>query len=392
MEPAYILYGTRTPIGKFQGGLSPLKATDLGAHVVKACVAALKLDPAAVDEAIFGNVISAGLGQNPARQAALQGGLPPTIPAFTVNKVCGSGLKAVSLAAQAVAAGEADLAVAGGMESMTNAPYLAPEMRAGSRLGDARLLDAMIVDGLWCPFEDWHMGKAADHTAQKHKLTRERQDLYAIQSHQRAAKAAADGLFAQEITPVPLKSRKGDLTLSADEGIRADASPEGMAKLKPAFDPAGTVTAANASQISDGAAALVVASEAGAKKAGVKPVARILATAVSGVPPKEIFDAPVGAIRKLLEKAQLKPGQIDLFEVNEAFAAQTLANSQELGLDAERVNIHGGAIALGHPIGCSGARILVTLLNALTLRQKRYGIAAACLGGGNAIALAVERV
>lgn len=392
METAYILHGTRTPIGKFQGGLSPLSATDLGAHAVRSCVSALKLDPAAVDEAIFGNVIGAGLGQNPARQAALKGGLPPTIPAFTVNKVCGSGLKAVSLAAQAVAAGEAHIAIAGGMESMTNAPYLAPQMRAGSRLGNAQLLDAMIVDGLWCPFEDWHMGKAADHVAAKHAVTREMQDAYAVESHKRAAKAAAAGFFAKEISPVAIKGRKGETVVAVDEGIRTDASPEGMAKLKPAFDTAGTVTAANASQISDGGAALVVASEAGAKKAGAKPLARILATAVSGVPPKEIFDAPVSAIRKLAEKARLKLDQVDLFEVNEAFAAQTLANGRELGLDWERVNVHGGAIALGHPIGCSGARILVTLMNALTLRQKRYGIAAACLGGGNAIAMAVEKL
>ncbi len=392
METPYILYGTRTPIGRFQGGLSALSATDLGAHAVRAAVSALKLDPAAIDECVFGNVIGAGLGQNPARQAALKGGLPPSIPAFTVNKVCGSGLKAVSLAAQAVAVGEARLAIAGGMESMTNAPYLAPQMRAGSRLGNAQLLDAMIVDGLWCPFEDWHMGKAADHIARKHGITREMQDTYSIESHRRAARATADGVFTREISPVTIKGRKGDTVISADEGIRTDASPEGMAKMKPAFDPTGTVTAANASQISDGAAALVIASESGAKKAGIKPVARILSTATSGVPPKEIFDAPVGAIRTLVAKAGLKLDQIDLFEVNEAFAAQTLANGKELGLDPARVNVHGGAIALGHPIGCSGARILVTLLSALALRKARYGVAAACLGGGNAIAMAIERL
>lgn len=392
MEAAYILHGVRTPIGKFQGGLAPLKATDLGAHVVSACVAALSLDPAAVDECVFGNVVSAGLGQNPSRQAALKGGLPPTIPAFTVNKVCGSGLKAVALAAQAVATGETHLAIAGGMESMTNAPYLAPDLRTGQRLGNARLLDAMIVDGLWCPFEDWHMGRAADHTAAKHTLSREDLDRYAAQSHARAAAAAAAGTFAREIAPIMVKTRKGNVTIADDEGIRADTTPETLARLRPAFDASGVVTAGNASQISDGAAALVVAGEAGAKRANAKPIARILATAASGVPPKEIFDAPVAAIRRLLEKTRLTLDRVDLFEVNEAFAAQVLANGRELGLDWDRVNVHGGAIALGHPIGCSGARILVTLLNALAMRRGRVGVAAACLGGGNAIAMAIERL
>jgi acetyl-CoA C-acetyltransferase len=339
----------------------------------------------------MGNVIQAGLGQNPARQAALKAGLPDTITAFTVNKVCGSGLKAVMLAAQAIRAGDADLIAAGGMESMSRAPYLLFGARAGWKYGDQKVVDAMLHDGLWCAFEDWHMGEAAEHIATKCGVSRADQDRFAAQSQQRAGAAWERGAFAAEVVPVTVGSGPKAKTVSRDEGMRPDTTAEVLAKLKPSFREGGTVTAGNASLLSDGAAAVVVASARGAKQLGTKPLARIIAYTTSGVKPKDIFIAPVYAVRRVLERAGLAMKDIDLFELNEAFAAQMLACGKELGLDERRVNVNGGAIALGHPIGASGARVLVTLLHALEQRGLKRGLASLCLGGGNAVAMIVER-
>ena len=393
MQP-YILSAVRTPHGKFLGALADIAAPRLGAVAVHVALgrAAVKADM--VDEVIMGHVLQAGVGQNPARQAALLAGLPDTVSAFTVNKVCGSGLKAIALAAQAVMAGDAQVIVAGGMESMSRAPYLLPNARTGLKYGDQPTVDALIRDGLWCPFENWPMGDAAEHTATQCGITRAAQDRYAAASHQRAAAAWERGDFAAEIAPISLEGKGGRSTVSfgVDEGIRANSTAESLAALKPAFQKAGTVTAGNASQLSDGAAAVVVATERAAEQIGTPPLARIVAYATSGVAPKDLFLAPATAIPMVLAKANWSLNDVDLFELNEAFAAQMLACVQKLGLDEAKVNVNGGAIALGHPIGASGARVLVTLVHALHNRGLKRGVACLCLGGGNAIAMAIERV
>ncbi len=389
---AFILSAVRTPVGKFLGGLSELPAPKLGAVAIAEAVKRANVSPAAVDECVMGCVVQAGLGQAPARQAAIFGGLPDTIPAFTVNKVCGSGLKAVMLAAQSIKAGDAHVVVAGGMESMSRAPFLLPNVRGGYKYGDQTAKDSLVLDGLWCPFENWAMGEAAEHIASKCAISRADQDRFSAQSHQRAAAAWAGGAFAAEVVPVTVGSGAKATTVSKDEGIRADSTAEGLAKLRPAFRPDGTVTAGNASQLSDGAAALVVASGDAAGQLGTKPLARIVAYATSGVAPKDIFIAPVPAVQMALAKAGLTASDIDMWELNEAFAAQLLACGKELGLDEAKVNVNGGAVALGHPIGASGARVLATLVHALHARGGRYGLASLCLGGGNAVAMVIEKV
>jgi acetyl-CoA C-acetyltransferase len=388
----YILSAVRTPVGKFLGGLSELPAPKLGAVAVSAALGRAGVSAEAVDEVVMGCVVQAGVGQAPARQAAIFGGLPDTLAAYTVNKVCGSGLKAVMLAAQSIKAGDANVVVAGGMESMSRAPFLLPNVRAGYKYGDQSAKDSLIQDGLWCAFENWAMGEAAEHIAAKCSVGRADQDRFSVQSHKRAAAAWESGAFAAEVVPVTVGGGAKAVTVSKDEGVRADSSPEGLAKLRPAFRSDGTVTAGNASQLSDGAAAVVVASGDAAGKLGAKPLARIVAYATSGVAPKDIFIAPVPAVQRVLTKAGLKLSDIDLFELNEAFAAQMLACGKELKLDESKVNVNGGAIALGHPIGASGARVLVTLIQALHARKLRYGLASLCLGGGNAVAMVVERV
>jgi acetyl-CoA C-acetyltransferase len=392
MADAFLLSGVRTPIGKYLGGLAEVPAVQLGAIVVAETMRRAGVPPDRVEEVILGNVIQAGLGQNPARQSALKAGLPDTIAAYTVNKVCGSGLKAVMLAAQAIRAGDAELLVAGGIESMSRAPYLLFDARGGWKYGDQKVVDAMIHDGLWCAFEDWHMGEAAEHIAQKCGVSRADQDRFAAQSHQRASAAWEKGAFNAETIAVTAGSGPKAKTVNRDEGMRPDSTAQILGKLKPSFRPDGTVTAGNASMLSDGAAALVVASARAAERLGTKPLARIIAYATSGVAPKDIFIAPVAAVRMVLEKAKLNLKDIDLFEMNEAFAAQMLACGKELKLDEERVNVNGGAIALGHPIGASGARVLVTLLYALEQRGLKRGLASLCLGGGNAVAMIVERM
>ena len=392
MTKSYLLSGCRTPIGKFLGAFSSVSATDLGASVVREAVARAEIEAAAVDEVILGNVLSAGLGQAPARQAALGAGLPPTVTALTINKVCGSGLEAVTLADRAIRLGDAKLVVAGGMENMSRAPHLLPAVREGWKLGNREAVDSMIHDGLWCAFEGQHMGNSAEYIAEKHNVTREDQDACAVESHRRAAAAAEAGKFAAEIVPVTIKSRRGETIVESDEGPRAETDADSLAKLRPSFSREGTVTAGNASQLSDGAAAVVVASEAIAEKCDSPLKARIVASATSGVAPKDIFIAPVTAVEQVLAKANLTIDQIDLFELNEAFAAQSVACLRGLKLEDARVNVHGGAIALGHPIGASGARVLVTLLHALNDRNLKRGLASLCLGGGNAVAMIVERV
>jgi acetyl-CoA C-acetyltransferase len=386
----FLLSAVRTPVGKFLGELADVPAPRLGAVALKEALARAGVAPDRVDEAIFGNVVQAGVGQAPARQAALFAGLPDTIPAYTVNKVCGSGLKAVMLAAQAIKAGDAEIVAAGGFESMSLAPHLLERSRTGLKYGDGKLVDALIRDGLWCAFENWPMGDAAEHIAAKCNVSRADQDRFSAQSHQRAAAAWASGAFAAEVVPVTVGSGPKARTVTKDEGVRADSTAEGLAKLRPAFKPDGTVTAGNASQLSDGAAAVVVASEKAARSG--KPLARIVSYATSGVAPKDIFIAPVSAVRMALDKAKLGLKDIDLFELNEAFASQMLACNQGLEIDEAKVNVNGGAIALGHPIGASGARVLTTLVHALAARGLRYGVASLCLGGGNAVAMVVERV
>jgi acetyl-CoA C-acetyltransferase len=391
MPHSYLLAGCRTPIGRFQGGLSPLAAPELGAATVAEAVRRAGIDPGEVDEAIFGVVLSAGLGQAPARQAALNGGLPSTVAAVTINKVCGSGLKAVMLADQAIRCGDARLIVAGGMESMSRAPFLLPEVRDGWKFGNRQAIDSMIHDGLWCAFENASMGASADYIAESRQVGRNKQDAFAVESHRRAVAAMQAGEFDAEIVPVAIPGRKGSTTVARDEGPREDCTLEGLAKLRPAFDASGTVTAANASQLSDGAAAVIVADETYAKE-NLSPLkAKIVAAATSGVEPKEIFIAPVEAIQRVLAKARLTLDDIDLVELNEAFAAQCLACMGPLGLSAEKTNVAGGAIALGHPIGASGTRILVTLMHLLERRKLRRGLASLCLGGGNAVAMIIER-
>jgi acetyl-CoA C-acetyltransferase len=391
MQDAFIVSAIRTPIGKYLGSLVDFSAPELGGRVLKAALEKAKLSPAAVNEVIMGCVLQAGLGQNPARQSALKAGLADTIAAFTVNKVCGSGLKSVMLAAQAIRAGDADIILAGGMESMSRAPHLLFNTRAGWKIGDQKAVDEMIHDGLWCAFENWHMGEAAEHIAAKCGVHRTDQDRFAVQSHQRADKAWAQGAFYKEVLPIQIGAGAKLRTMTQDEGYRADTSVEAMGKLKPAFKADGTGTAGNASMLSDGAAAVAVMSSRGLETTGAKPMARIVAYATSGIAPKDIFLAPVGAVRMVLEKAKLKIGDIDLFELNEAFAAQMLACNKDLQIDEAKINIHGGAIALGHPIGASGTRVLVTLVHALERRKAHYGLASLCLGGGNAVAMIVER-
>jgi acetyl-CoA C-acetyltransferase len=392
---AFILSAVRTPIGKFLGGLADLSAPKLGAIAIAEAIQRAKVRPDEIEDVIMGNVVQAGVGQAPARQAAIAAGIPDTVPAHTTNMVCGSGLKAVMLAAQSIRAGDANLIVAGGMESMSRAPFLLQGVRQGYKYGDQKAVDALINDGLWCPFENCAMGESAEYIATKCAVSRADQDRFSAQSHQRAAAAWASGAFANEVVPVtfPATGKKPIPPVERDEGIRADTTPETLAKLRPAFrTDGGTVTAGNASQLSDGAAALVVASGKFVEQNRAKPLARIVAYSMSGVHPKDIFIAPVPAVKTVCEKARLSPGDIDLWELNEAFAAQMLACGKELKLDESKVNIHGGAVALGHPIGASGARVLTTLIHALHRHGKRYGLASLCLGGGNAVAMIVERV
>src|SRR5690242_7000300 len=393
MNQAVILSAVRTPIGKFQGGLSSFAATELGAKVVTEAVHRAGVDPKSVDEVIMGNVVQAGLGQNPARQAALRGGLASRVAAMTINKVCGSGLKAVALAAQSVMLGESDVIVAGGMESMSNCPYLLPGARGGYRIGDGKIIDSMIHDGLWDVYEDFHMGMTGELVAEKYKISREEQDKFALQSHQRAVQAMNSCFVESQILPIDVPQKKGEpIVLRRDESPRADASLEALAKLRPAFKKDGTVTAGNAPGTNDGAAAVVVTSERNAQRLGKKPMARIVAQSVGGVEPKWVMMAPVEAVNKLLKKTGWdRDKDVDLVELNEAFAVAAIAVTRQLNLNPEKVNVNGGAVALGHPIGASGARILVTLLYELQRRNLQRGIAALCLGGGNAVALAVER-
>jgi acetyl-CoA C-acetyltransferase len=391
MTEAVILSAVRTPIGRFLGELSELPAPRLGAVAVREAMKRAGVAADRVDEVIMGNVVQAGVGQNPARQAALFADMPNTIAAFTVNKVCGSGLKAVMLAAQAIRAGDAQVVVAGGMESMSRAPFLLPNVRTGYKYGDQKAVDALIHDGLWCAFENWPMGDAAEYIAAKCSVTRGEQDRFSVQSHRRAAAAWENGSFANEVVSVTVGSGAKARAVSRDEGIRADSTIESLAKLKPAFKRDGTVTPGNSSQLSDGAAAIVVASRDAASRLGTKPLARIVSYATSGVHPKEIFIAPVTVVRMAAEKAKLKLGDVDLFELNEAFAAQMLACNSDLKIDEGRINVNGGAIALGHPIGASGARVLTTLVHALHKRGVKRGLASLCLGGGNAVAMVIER-
>ncbi|HKC64386.1 MAG TPA: acetyl-CoA C-acetyltransferase [Pyrinomonadaceae bacterium] len=390
---AVIISAVRTPTGKFQGALKDFKATDLGAMVVRESVRRARVRPEDVDEVIMGCVIQAGLGQNPARQAALRGGIPFGVSAVTVNKVCGSGLKAVMMAAQGVQLGDSEIVVAGGMESMTNAPYLIPKAREGYRLGNGVLVDAMINDGLWCAFENYHMGNTGEVVAERYHVTRQEQDEYALNSHRKAAAATNAGKFKDEILPVEIPQKKGaPIVLETDETIREETSLEALAKLKPAFKKeGGTVTAGNAPGVNDGASAVVVTSLERARSLGVEPMARIAAQATSGIEPELVMMAPVEAIRKVLRKAGWSLNEVDLIELNEAFAVQAVAIIRELDLDPDKVNVNGGAVALGHAIGQSGSRLLTTMLYEMKRRDVHRGLAALCLGGGNAVAMAVER-
>jgi acetyl-CoA C-acetyltransferase len=390
---AYIVGAARTPIGKFQGALSAIPAPQLGAIAIRAAVERAGVDPATIDEVLMGNVVPAGEGQAPARQASISAGLPDTVGAITINKICGSGLKAVMLATQALRSGDGEVFVAGGMENMNAIPYYLLNGRFGYRMGNGEVVDGMIHDGLWCAFEKHHMGNSAEWIAREYEVTRQAQDEYSVESHRRAVAAIDAGRFADEITPVEIPQRKGaPLVVATDETPRRETSLEALARLRPAFDPAGTVTAGNAPPISDGGAAVVVMSGDRARATGVAPLARITGYAQAAVKPLELFTAPIFAVRRLLDRLGVGIDYFDLIEVNEAFAAQTLADGRELGMDWEKVNVNGGAIALGHPIGCSGARVLVTLLYALEQRGLRTGLATLCLGGGEAVALSVERI
>ena len=391
MTDVYILSAARTPIGKFGGGLSTTPATELGAIAIRAAVERSGIPAERVDEAIMGQVLQAGAGQAPARQAALRAGLPEGVSATTINKVCGSGLKAVMMGASAIRAGDAGVIVAGGMESMNMAPYLLPQARTGYRLGDGTVVDSTVHDGLWCSTCDVHMGIHAERVAAKHDVTRQAQDEFALRSHQRAIAAQEAGRFDEEIVPVTVPGKKGDMVIGADEGPRSDSTLEALAELKPAFQPdGGTVTAGNAPGITDGAAALVIASEDALD--GAQPMARITGYAQADVAPEWLFEAPITGVRRLVEKVGGSIGDFDLIEINEAFAAQVLADGNELGFDWDRVNVNGGAIALGHPIGASGARVLTTLLHELRRRGGGKGLATLCLGGGGAVAMAIETV
>jgi len=393
MDTPVILSAVRTPIGKFQGGLASFSAPELGGKVVAEAARRAGIDPKQIDEAILGNVVQAGLGQNPARQAALKGGCDSRVAAMTINKVCGSGLKAVALAAQAVALGESEIVAAGGMESMSNCPYLLPQARTGYRIGNATLVDSMISDGLWDAYENFHMGMTGELVAEKYSITREEQDKFALESHQKAVRARKSCFFEAQILPIEVQQKKGDpIVIRYDESPREDTTLEALAKLKPAFKKDGTVTAGNAPGTNDGAAAVIVTGERNAANLGKRPMARIVAQAVSGVEPKWVMMAPVDAVEKLLKKTGWdRDKDVDLVELNEAFSVAAIAVTRQLKLDPQKVNVNGGAVAIGHPIGASGARVLVTLLYELERRNLKRGIAALCLGGGNAVALAVER-
>jgi acetyl-CoA C-acetyltransferase len=393
-DEVVIISGCRTPVGKFQGSLSDFSATRLGAMVVKEAVQRARLDPKQVDECIMGNVISAGLGQNPARQAAIFGGLAPEVGAMTVNKVCGSGLKAVALAAQAIQTENSSIVVAGGMESMTNAPYLLPQARKGYRLGNAQIVDSMVNDGLWDIFNDYHMGITGENVAEKYGISREEQDQFALESHRKALSAIQECRFKSQVVPVELPAKKKGsppVIFDKDESPRADTTIDVLRSLKPAFKKDGTVTAGNAPGVNDGAAAVVVTGAKQARALGAEPMVRIRAQATSGIDPAWVMMAPVGAVRKIWEKTGWKNEDVDLYELNEAFSVQALGVIRELGLDPRKVNVNGGAVAIGHPIGASGARVLVTLIYEMIRRDVHRGIAALCLGGGNAVAMAVER-
>jgi acetyl-CoA C-acetyltransferase len=393
-DDVVIISGCRTPVGKFQGSLSDFRAPELGAMVVRAAVKRAGLNPDQVDECIMGNVVSAGLGQNPARQAAIYGGLSSSTGAMTINKVCGSGLKAVALAAQAIQTGNSSIVVAGGMESMTNAPYLLPQARKGYRLGNAQVVDSMVNDGLWDIYNDYHMGITGENVAEKYGITREEQDEFAVNSHRKALAAWKECRFKSQIVPVEIPAKKKgqpSTWFEKDESPREDTTIEVLRALKPAFKKDGTVTAGNAPGVNDGAAAVVVTGAHRAKDLGAQPMVRIVAQATSGVDPKWVMMAPVGAVKKIWEKTGWKNEDVDLYELNEAFSVQALGVMHELGLDPNKVNVNGGAVAIGHPIGASGARVLVTLIYEMIRRDVKRGIAALCLGGGNAVAMAVER-
>jgi acetyl-CoA C-acetyltransferase len=400
MREVVIVAAVRTAVGKFQGALSEKTAVELGAIVVREAVARAGVDPASVDECVMGCVLPAGLGQNPARQAALQGGLADTVAALTINMVCGSGLKAVALAAQAIATGAAEIVVAGGMESMSNAPYLMPGARKGLRMGDATVVDSMVRDGLWCACDDQHMGMTGELVAEKHGITREQQDAFALESHRRATVAWREGRFAAEVVPVTLPAKKKGaepILFTRDESVREEAVDDpavalaALSALRPAFKKDGTVTAGNAPGVNDAAAAVVVMSAERARELGLKPMVTIRAQAMSGVAPRWVMLAPVLGVERVLERAEWSLADVDLFELNEAFSVQALGVTRELGIGLERVNVNGGAVAIGHPIGASGARVLVTLIHEMMRRDAKKGVAALCLGGGNSVALAVER-
>jgi acetyl-CoA C-acetyltransferase len=393
-DDVVIISGCRTPVGKFQGSLTDFTAPQLGAIAVREAVKRAGIEPVQVDECIMGNVLSAGLGQNPARQAAIFGGLAPEVGAMTINKVCGSGLKAVALAAQAIQTANSSVVVAGGMESMTNAPYLLPQARKGYRLGNGQLIDSMVHDGLWDIYNDYHMGITGENVAEKYGITREEQDEFAVNSHRKAIAAIKECRFKSQIVPVEIPAKKKGqppIVFDKDESPREDTTIESLRGLKPAFKKDGTVTAGNAPGVNDGAAAVVVTSATRANQLGVKPMVRVVAQATSGVEPKWVMMAPVGAVKKIWEKTGWSKDDVDLYELNEAFSVQALGVIRELGLDMNRVNVNGGAVAIGHPIGASGARVLVTLIYEMIRRDVHRGIAALCLGGGNAVAMAVER-
>ena len=392
-KEAVIISAARTPTGKFQGALKPFSAPELGAIAIKEAVKRAGVDPANIDEVIMGCVVQAGVGQAPARQAALKAGLPPEVSALTVNMVCGSGLRAVALAGQSVQLGDADFVVAGGMESMSNIPYAMPGARDGYRMGNQAAIDLMIHDGLWCPFENWHMGNTGEVVAEKHQITRDAQDQFAYDSHRKAAEAQAACRFSEEIVPIEIPQKKGDaIVLDKDETVRADTTVEALAKLRPAFKKdGGTVTAGNAPGVNDGASALVVTSSDKASELGVEPLGRIVSYAVSGIEPKFIMLAPVEGVRRAVAKAGWKLEDVELFELNEAFSVQALGVMKELGINPDFVNVNGGAVALGHAIGNSGGRVLTTLLYEMKRRGAKRGVAGLCLGGGNSVAMAVER-
>jgi len=393
MRETVIVSAVRTPTGKFLGVLKDFRAPDLGALAVREAVRRAGIDPAQVDECLMGNVVQAGVGQAPARQAALRGGLPNSVGALTINKVCGSGLKAVMLAAQGIATNDIDIAVAGGMESMSNCPYLMTKVREGLRMGDSKMIDSMIHDGLWDAFDDVHMGMTGEHVSETYKVSREDQDAYAVESHRKAAAATNSGAFVDEILPIQIPQKKGDpLVVTRDEAIREDTSMESLGRLKPAFKKDGTVTAGNAPGVNDAASALVVMGADVAARLNLTPMARVVGQATAGLEPKLVLMTPVDAVRKLMKKTGWSLNDVDLFELNEAFSVQGVAVIRELGLDPARVNVHGGAVALGHAIGASGARVLTTLIYALKRHNKKRGVATLCLGGGNGVALAVELI